>query len=196
MYKMKLKNRADNLNALMKDILSSMKIHGFENSLHIENCISIAEDFAFHLQIPPDTSAKLKKLAQIHDIGNIRISNEILMKDPPLTEDDVNEIRQHSIIGFRIAKAIPDYSSIADLVLYHHERWDGSGYPSGLKAKEIPLECRIFGIIDTFEKLTGGTAYREAVSADAALQELKSLIGTAFEPLLVEDFIDFIEGHK
>lgn len=95
-------------------------------------------------------------------------------------------------IGHRIASACPDLQHIADLILYHHEKWDGSGYPTGLKHKAIPLECRVLALVDAYDAMTSKRPYRICIKPEQALQEIKRCSGTQFEPKLAREFINMI----
>ncbi|HAK44413.1 MAG TPA: hypothetical protein DCO79_00605 [Spirochaeta sp.] len=196
MYEMKLEKRKEHLNILIKDILISMKTHGLQTKEHTDSCIRLSGEFASSRDLSRDSIDKIKNLALLHDIGNIRISSQILSKSGKLSPDEYSEVRQHAIIGFRIAKAIPDYASIADLILYHHERWDGQGYPSGLKGKEVPLLNRIFSIVDTYDLLHSGTPYKNAVSREEALNEIHENKGKQFDPDLADNFIQYIKDEN
>ncbi|MDC7226917.1 MAG: diguanylate cyclase [Spirochaetales bacterium] len=196
MYDMKLERRTEHLNTLISDILNSMQIHGQQSKNHTENCIKLSIDFAVFLNLPKDSVKKIKNLALLHDIGNIRLSNEILSKSDRLSETEYDEIKQHPIIGYRITKAIPDYSSVADLILHHHERWDGQGYPSGLKGKDIPLLCRLFSIIDTWELLINGSTYKPSLSFTEAANEIRRCSGKQFDPEIAGRFIQFIKEKQ
>ena len=196
MYKMKLSNRNSNLEILISDILLTMKKRSFENEGHIEDCMLLSEGFSKALNMSHDFIEKIKSLALLHDIGNIRLPDYLLTKSSELSSDEFSDIRQHPIIGYRITKAIPRYSSIADLILYHHEKWDGTGYPSGLQGKEIPLACRIFTIVDAWDILTKGTHYKEALSPEKAIAEIQKNSGSQFDPDIIENFIQFIRGNR
>jgi len=196
MYRMKLSNRSLHLNSLISDILKTMKKRSYEDDEHINRCINLGSLFAKKLDLSSSASEKITKLAGLHDVGKIRISKDILLKPCCLDKAETELIKQHSIIGYRIAKAIPDYSLIADLILYHHERWDGNGYPSGLVKKEIPLESRIFMLIDSYDAMTHNSPFRTAKSFDEAVTELRENSGKQFDPDLVELFISMLEYEK
>ncbi|HPU43120.1 MAG TPA: HD domain-containing phosphohydrolase, partial [Dictyoglomaceae bacterium] len=131
-------------------------------------------------------------LSSFHDIGEITIPSEILKKEDKLTSEELDRIRTHSEIGYRIAEASYKLTYIAEFILSHHEWWDGSGYPRGLKEKEIPLVSRIFSIVDAYEVMTSGRPYEKAKTKEEAIQELKRCAGTQFDPNLVEAFINVI----
>ena len=104
-------------------------------------------------------------------------------------------MKQHSEIGYRIASSIPDLLPIAEWILYHHEWWNGRGYPNGLRELEIPLECRILTIADAFDAMTNNRPYHQAISRKQALMELERCSGTQFDPELVRFFIKGISRN-
>lgn len=136
----------------------------------------------------------LKLLALLHDIGKIGIPDTILFKTCILSASDWEKMREHSHIGYRMAKNIPDFSPIAQEILYHHEHWDGNGYPDGLKGEKIPLLSRIISIIDTYDVMQSPHPYKGAVSKTEALKEIKRCAGTQFDPLLVEIFLKIVKN--
>ncbi len=144
--------------------------------------------------LPPNRFGSLTLLAQVHDIGKVGIPDSILHKTGPLTDEEWKIMRQHSEKGYRIALASPDLSSIADLILKHHEKWDGTGYPLGIKGEEIPLECRIISIVDAFDAMTNDRPYRKAKSKEVAIEEIKKCAGTQFDPTLVEIFLEVVQS--
>lgn len=145
--------------------------------------------------LSPQQMANLSLLAQVHDIGKVGIPDAILFKPGFLTEEEWEIMRQHSEKGYRIALASPDLAGVADLILKHHERWDGRGYPLGLKGEEIPIECRILAIADAFDAMTSDRPHRKARTVEEALQEIRRCTGTQFDPELVEAFLRIVEGN-
>ena len=133
---------------------------------------------------------ELTLLATLHDIGKTIIPSEILTKPGRLTEKEWQIMKQHPRTGYRIASATEEFSHVAELILSHHERWDGSGYPRGLKREEIPLLARIITIVDAYDVMTNGRPYKEPMSKQEALEELKRCAGTQFDPELVEHFTE------
>ncbi len=134
----------------------------------------------------------LALLARVHDLGKVSIPDRILFKNGPLSEKERMIMQQHSEKGFRIARASPDFSPIADLILRHHEYWDGNGYPLGLKGKEIPVECRILAIIDAYDAMVHDRPYRKAFKKQDALAELQRCAGTQFDLELVRIFWEIV----
>ncbi len=127
-----------------------------------------------HMGMDEDHAKIMERGAILHDIGKIGVSDTILLKPGKLTEEEWQKMRQHPDIGARIIERIPFLQDAMPVIRYHHERWDGSGYPMGLKGTEIPLEARIFSIVDAFDALTSIRPYREKISYEEAIEYLKS----------------------
>lgn len=140
--------------------------------------------------------AALELTAQVHDLGKIGIPDQILFKNCGLSEGEWEIMRQHPEKGYRIACASPELAGIAELILRHHERYDGTGYPLGLSGEEIPLECRILSIADAFDAMTSERPYRVARTTGEALAELKKCSGTQFDPLLVKIFSEIVAANN
>jgi len=136
----------------------------------------------------------LKLLALFHDIGKIGISDSILFKPHTLTPSEWKKMKEHPKIGYRMAKNISDFAPIAREILYHHEHWDGSGYPEGLKKKEIPILSRIIAIVDAYDVMQSRRPYKGKLSKDKALEEIKSCAGTQFDPQLVKIFLKIVKN--
>ncbi len=150
------------------------------------------------------SGAQLKALergALLHDIGKIGISDTILHKPGKLTEEEWRLMRIHTDIGARIVEGIPFLQETLPVIRYHHERWDGTGYPLGLRGSDIPIQARIFAVADVFDALTSSRSYRKRSSADEAIRYLQDKSGTLFDPSIVEvltqlPYGDFIQGEK
>jgi len=150
------------------------------------------------------TEEQLKALergALLHDIGKIGISDTILHKPGKLTDDEWKIMRLHPDIGARIVDRIPFLQESMSVVRYHHERWDGSGYPFGIKGMDIPIQARIFAVVDVFDALTSNRSYRKKSTPEEALQYLREQSGVLFDQNIVETlaqlpYADFTEGSK
>ena len=137
----------------------------------------------------------------LHDIGKIGISDTVLHKPGKLTDEEWKTMRIHPDIGARIVEGIPFLQDSLPVIRYHHERWDGSGYPIGLKGEEIPIQARIFAVADVFDALTSRRSYRTKSSAEEAIQYIKEQSGILFDPMIVEaltrlPYKEFTEGEK
>lgn len=132
--------------------------------------------------------ADLALLAQVHDLGKVGIPDQIIFKDGPLNDQEWAIMKQHPEKGYRIALSSTYLCNIAALILKHHERWDGSGYPLGLKKEEIPIECRVFAVVDSYDTMISTRPYSSAKSKREALDELNACAGSQFDPAVVEAF--------
>jgi len=125
-------------------------------------------------------------------VFKVGISDKILFKPDSLSEYEMKQMKKHSEIGFRIASSSLELHLIADFILKHHERYDGTGYPIGLKGKDIPLECRILSIVDAYDAMTNDRPYRKAFSKEEAVKELIENKETQFDPELVDVFLSYL----
>ena len=126
----------------------------------------------------------------LHDIGKIGVPDAILLKPDPLSEAEWKIMREHPRNGYLILQNLPFLSMAADIVLCHEERYDGSGYPAGLKGDEIPLAARLFAVIDTLDAMVFDRPYRKAPGFDAARTEIMRMAGIQFDPVVVETFLN------
>jgi putative two-component system response regulator len=129
----------------------------------------------------------------LHDLGRIGISESILLKQGPLSRDELEAVQRHVEIGERIAAPLPGAERFGPIIRHHHERWDGSGYPDGLAGQAIPVGARIIGIVDAFDAMTQYRPYREARSISEAVEEMRLEKGRQFDPDLVDEFVRVIE---
>ena len=132
----------------------------------------------------------LKTFGLMHDIGKIAIYEHLLNKSGTLSEDEWLEMKRHPEIGYRILSAVNDMSEIADLTLAHHENWDGSGYPKGLKGHQIPLESRMIQLADAYDAMTCDRPYRKALNPEVAVGEIVRSSGRQFDPELSRIFVE------
>jgi diguanylate cyclase (GGDEF)-like protein/putative nucleotidyltransferase with HDIG domain len=156
---------------------------------HSQKVREYAVALAKSLELAPADIARLSTVALLHDIGKIGISDEILNKAAKLTNEEWEIIRSHPQLGADIVSNVPELASYLAGILYHHEHYDGSGYPAGLKGEAIPLDARILCIVDSFAAMTSARPYRAALSVEEAVEELKRGAGKQFDPNLVKVFI-------
>jgi putative nucleotidyltransferase with HDIG domain len=138
------------------------------------------------LGLPRAEIAFLRQAGLLHDIGKIGIPDRVLRKNGRLTEDELHLIRLHPILGASILSRFENMERMIPVVLHHHERWDGSGYPSGISGNEIPREARAIFVADAFDAMTTDRPYGEILSADEALAELRRCAGDQFDPVFVD----------
>ena len=127
--------------------------------------------------------------ALLHDVGKIAIPDSVLLKPGPLTEEEWAIMKQHTLIGYNMLKSIKFLHPSLDIVKYHHERWDGKGYPEGLKGEEIPISARIFALVDAFDAITSARVYKEETSIERAREIIAEDAGKHFDPHVVEAFL-------
>jgi diguanylate cyclase (GGDEF)-like protein/PAS domain S-box-containing protein len=164
--------------------------------LHAQRLQDLALSLGKKVGLSEYQLGNLKLLALLHDIGKIGIPDSILFKTYVLTPSEWKKMREHSRIGYRMAKNIPDFAPIAQEILYHHEYWDGTGYPDGLKGEKIPLLSRIISIVDAYDVMQSRRPYKGPISKTEALKEIKRCAGTQFDPQLVEMFLKIENGKK
>ena len=162
------------------------------SQLHIRRVQLFASALARTLGMSENDIQGVKTAALLHDIGKLAVPEHILSKPGPLTPEEFQKIRQHPKTGADIISAVPFPYPVAPLILSHHERWDGKGYPSGLKGEEIPLGARIISVVDYFDALMAERPYHKAMSFDAALALLQQEAGKALDPLVVETFVEML----
>jgi putative nucleotidyltransferase with HDIG domain len=156
---------------------------------HASRVAVLAHSLARRSDLDRERIARLRTGAILHDIGKLAVPREVLLKEGPLDETEFMQIRRHPTAGARMLQAVGAALEALPCVLFHHERWDGDGYPSGRARHDIPLEARILAVADSFDAMTSDRPYRAACPAEAALEELQRCAGTQFDPELAEAFI-------
>ena len=157
---------------------------------HSARVTALAEEVARRLGWSPEQLATLRIGGPLHDIGKLAVSDEALRKEGRLEPDELDQIRQHPTIGARILLRMAALRDAIPYVLYHHERWDGSGYPSGKAGEEIPVEARVLAVADAFDAMTSDRPYRRALSREEALAEVERCAGTQFDPKIARAFLE------
>lgn len=190
MQREKLHSGQSARSALVSTVKKLLEVRDFQTGGHATRMIDACEQMARLLNLSDERIADIRLLAQFHDIGKVGIPDHILFKSGPLTDEEFMIMKRHSDIGHRIALSSPELLPIAESILQHHEWWDGSGYPLGVKGTDIPLECRILSIVDAYDAMTSERPYRQPLSHDAALAEVCRNAGRQFDPDLVELFME------
>jgi HD-GYP domain-containing protein (c-di-GMP phosphodiesterase class II) len=162
---------------------------------HGARVAALAEPVARRLGWDDEKIAGLRFGAPLHDIGKVTVRSEVMRKAGPLTLAELAEIRMHPAAGAALIGPLRSAHQAMPYVLFHHERWDGGGYPSGLSGASIPVEARLIGVADAFDAMTSSRPYRPALSTDRALAEIAICAGTQFDPVVAELFLEVWAEH-
>jgi HD-GYP domain-containing protein (c-di-GMP phosphodiesterase class II) len=157
---------------------------------HGARVAALAAPVAELLGWEPERLAALRFGAPLHDIGKVSIARDVLRKTGPLSLEELGAIRSHPRAGAELVLPIRSAHGALPYVLFHHERWDGEGYPSGLRGRSIPVEARLLAVADAFDAMTSPRPYRPVLSVDAAHVEVAASAGTQFDPQLAELFLE------
>lgn len=193
MYKKKLLEGQTMRTKIIKDILNAFHDKNKWEEQHSHRVSELCKRMGEALELPENDIKELVSAGLIHDIGKTAIDENILNKPGKLTDDEWKEIKRHPEIGYRMLNTANDMSDMAIYVLYHHERWDGTGYPKGLKGDEIPIKSRIIAITGAYDTMTSESIHRSALPKEVGIEELQKYAGIQFDPELVSVFIEGIE---
>jgi len=163
---------------------------------HVESTVHYATEIAKELHMSRDDIELIKQAAMLHDLGKIGISENILLKKGKLTKKEFDEIKKHPQIGADIIRPIRFLHGLIPFIFYHHERWDGKGYPSGIKGEDIPVGARIIAIADVYQALTSDRPYHKAFSKKEAIEIIKKASGKQFDPHITNIFLKIIKKEK
>ena len=193
MYKNKLDESRSTKSHIVKALLKTLGEKSNETEEHAWRMQHLAFSMGEKMNLSQARLDKLSLLATLHDIGKTIVPAEILTKPGKLNEEEWEIIKQHPETGYRIASSTEEFAHVAEEILCHHEKWDGSGYPGGLEGENIPLLSRIITIVDAYDVMTNQRSYKEAMSKEAAVEELRNCAGKQFDPKLVKHFIEVIQ---
>jgi len=190
-------SRLQQLNAYTQIIESFLKVIDSKDHYTEGHCKRVAF-YTYHLSremgLARGKCEKIVNIAKIHDIGKISVDDEILKSSEKLTMEEYIEMKRHSNYGYELLKDIDLINDDLEIILYHHERYDGNGYPAGLKSYEIPIGARILSVCDAFDVMTTGRSYKRAMNKIEVIEELQDCSGTQFDPEGVEHMIKLIDG--
>ncbi len=189
MYRDKLTESRSGKSAVVNSLLQTLTEKSFETEAHTRNMQEAAKSIGEKLGLPISELHRLSLLITLHDIGKINIPEELLNKKESLSAAEWEIMKKHSETGYRIAKATDNFAHVAEDILAHHERWDGSGYPQGLKMEAIPMLARITAIADAYEVMSNGRPYKKTMNKNEIIAEFRRCSGTQFDPELVELFL-------
>ena len=176
--------------ATVAALAAALELRDDETGSHAHRVTEIA--LAITLVVDPELvdDPELRFGYLLHDIGKIGIPDRILLKPAALTREETRIMQTHTVLGEHLISTLPHLQGVArEVIVHHHERWDGAGYPWGLAGRAIPLAARIFAAADAFDALTSDRPYRRAVSAEEALAEIRRHSGTQFDPVVVDALV-------
>ncbi len=190
MYSQKLSEAKEFRQAVIASLVRTLGEKDYETEEHSWRMQNLSVQWAGYFKLKDSELEDLIMAVTLHDIGKIAVPEEILMKTSPLSENEWAIIKEHAERGYRIAISSEELLHVAPYILFHHERWDGLGYPRGLKGEEIPLLSRILAILDAYDVMTNGRPYKAAISEAEAMQELWRCAGKQFDPHLVKILLE------
>ncbi|NLY39889.1 MAG: diguanylate cyclase [Firmicutes bacterium] len=193
MYRDKLNNSEKARNRIVRALLAGLAEHDYFSSEQTERIQELCWKLGQRAGLNMHQLTDLQLLAQVQDLGMVGIADTLLVKKDNFTEEEWEVVCRHPEKGFRIASSSPDLSHVADLILRHHENWDGSGYPLGLQGKAIPIECRILAIANAYNDMVSPPPRGRGMNDAAAAAELINSAGTRFDPELVDLFLSVLE---
>ena len=188
----KIEKNIDDINSI-KSFIYSIELRDLYTQGHSERVGIYAQDFINFLNLPDGKTIYIAGL--LHDLGKVGIPDAVLLKPGKLEKNEFNIIKLHSVLSGNIVEKMPNFSNLSTVVRHHHENYDGSGYPDGLKGNEIPLLSRILSIADVFDALTTKRVYRKAFTKEEAIQFMKKM-KNKFDPDLFNDFLKFINNYE
>ncbi len=193
MYQHKLIEKENAHCSIVSSLEKALEERDRETEEHVKRMKTLSEELGRELNLGMETMDELSLLATLHDIGKISIADSIILKPQSLTRKEWEAVKKHPLIGYRIAESSGELAPIARGILYHHEWWNGNGYPEGKKGDSIPLISRIISIVAAYDAMTNDRPYRKAFSREEAIAELEKCSGSQFDPSLVKKFISMIE---
>jgi HD-GYP domain-containing protein (c-di-GMP phosphodiesterase class II) len=167
----------------------TIELKDYYTGKHVESTVQYATEIAKGLRLTGYEVEMIRQASMLHDLGKIGISEKILLKKGKLSPREFEEIKKHPRIAVDILRPIHFFHSLIPLILYHHERWDGKGYPEGLKGEEIPMGARVVALADVYQALTSDRPYHRAFSREQAIDIIKEDSGKRFDPSIVEVFM-------
>lgn len=190
MYSNKMYESASMRNQTIDIIMSTLFEKSSRELMHSKRVSHICAAIAAELGFDQEDVQKIGLAGLVHDIGKIGIDEKILNKTTKLTDSEWVEIKRHPEAGWRILNSSKEFSVLAEIIMHHHEKWDGLGYPKALSGESIPIESRIIAVADAFDAMTCDRAYRKGLSEEQAVDEIKRCSGTQFDPVVARTFVD------
>ncbi|MFA7364136.1 MAG: HD domain-containing phosphohydrolase, partial [Aminobacteriaceae bacterium] len=196
MYRNKISHKSSYHHRSIEMILETLYSKAPVEREHSPSVSVLSELIGAEMRLDKSEISELKIAGAIHDIGKIAVSNAILEKKEKLSSSDWIELKKHPEVGYNILSAVNEYSTLARIVLAHHEWYNGSGYPKGLKGDEIPLQSRIIAVAEAYDSMVSGMTFSTPKSRQQAVEELRKNAGTQFDPAVVSAFIDGVLAEE
>jgi putative nucleotidyltransferase with HDIG domain len=178
--------------SIIRALSSTVDAKDHYTSGHSQKVSEYATHIAEELNLPERDIENIKFAALLHDLGKIGMPDEIIKKPSRLTDEEFEIVKMHPVIGAKIIREIESLAPIVPIILHHHERFDGKGYPNKLKGEEIPIGARIVHVVDAYDTMVSARAYRDMLPAELAISELRKNSGTQFDPMVVDAFIRYL----
>ncbi|NTU88380.1 MAG: PAS domain S-box protein [Actinobacteria bacterium] len=189
----KLFERESYHSALLSSVMATMYARSQETEEHAIRIAELCKIAGKKMNLTQQDLDELQLFSMLHDVGKVGIDDHILNKPGRLTDEEWVVMKAHPEIGYRIAMSVPELKNVAEYILTHHERWDGCGYPQGMRGEEIPLLSRILAVADSYDAMTEDRVYRKALSRAAAIEEIEKNAGLQFDPAIVRIFIEIMQ---
>lgn len=196
MYKQKLYESPSMRGRTITAIIKTLNEKNPREEAHSQRVSALCAELGKVINLTDSEVDELKTVGLFHDIGKIAIEESVLNKEGKLEPEEWEQVKRHPEIGYRILSTVNEMAEMAEYVLAHHERWNGTGYPKGLKHEEIPIQARIISIADAFDAMTSERTYKNALTYDEAIDELNRCAGIQFDPILVDAFINKVVIYK
>jgi putative nucleotidyltransferase with HDIG domain len=181
--------------ATIEGLSRALDLRDKETEEHTRRVSDTTVKLAAHLGVGDTDLIHIRRGAILHDIGKVAIPDRILFKPGPLADDEWNIMRRHPGIAVDLLSSVSYLAPALDIPHWHHEKWDGTGYPDHLRGEAIPFSARLFALVDVYDALTSNRPYRTAWSKRETLQYIESQSGKHFDPLIVPKFVDFMNAH-
>lgn len=194
MYANKMAESDKNYDRIINSIKKNLYENKNESKEHCKRLVDMCRQMGEILNLEKNDIESLALLAELHDIGKVGIEKELFLKEGALTTEEWQKVKRHPELGFKIVSASTKLSYIGKGIFAHHERWDGSGYPQGLKGEEIPFIARLFSIVEAYDVMTHERSYKPIFTKEMAIQELRDNSGSQFDPSLVRIFVNHINN--
>ncbi len=196
MYKRKLVNNRSLHSSILNSIKATMTEKSNITKEHAQRLAYYTSKIAQKLNLNQEDISNLLLFSELHDLGKFGIDDTILKKDRKLSEEEWSEMKKHPEKGYRIAMSIKELEPIAELILSHHEKWDGKGYPRNLHGENIPLLSRILSVVDAYDAMTNDRPYRKAMTKQQAMREISDCSGSHFDPFIADIFLKILSDYN